>query len=604
MTDEPTSGDKKLLSICAMGRDDDYDPDFKYRLTTTLNYISRNLLQLGRLNDVEILVTDWGSEVPLAESLVLSPQAAEICRFIYVPPAVIRSLQDGKEDFHISMAANAGIRRAQGEFILISAGDTLIPRHALEMILRILEDSLGLSLSIRAKETLFLCPRYQIPWQFVVRQPGLEAWDRYLLLSGSELKYEDYSLLAIGSGAGGFLMHRDLWQEARGLDEQLGGWGFQDIDLGLRVSQRYPWLGLSSVGVNLYHMGHAPGGRRVDAVANPNPMRYNWNVEVNSEGWGLAEYQFQEQRSGAVGASKAVAVVEVNHTSIEKSKQRIEEIVKELATGSVYEHVIRSIRLFPGNSVVRDDIEALVFLAWRSLRFHPGCYLEFGIRRGYAAVVVAGANPGVEMYGFDEWEGVVPGDTAITGVFVKLRLQVGYRAYARFLNGPLHTGLARLRESFVGPFCPDLVFVRGERLGENLPGQVADLLKCLAPGGAIIITSGQPGTLDSLWRESKEQFPQGVLFLGKSGRTAMILADDVLISAATDSTPIICDFDVKLILRQITLQTPVSGPGRMPWALSQPGRYPEFAARLLVRFARRLWPQLAENLRSEYLTQQ
>jgi hypothetical protein len=546
MTDKPTLGGKKLLSICASGRDDDYDLDFKYRLTTTLNYITRNLVQLGRLNDVEILVTDWGSEVPLAESLALTPQAARICRFIYVPLAVIRAVHSGSEDFHITMAMNTGIRRARGEFVLQGAADTLIPRHSLEMILRVLDNSLGLS--IRAEETFFLCPRYQIPWQFVERQPGLEAWDRYLLLSGSELNYENDSLLGICCGAGGFLMHRDLWQKARGFDERFRGWGFNDVDLGLRISQIYPWLGLSSLGVNFYHMGHRPAGQ---PVANPSPLMYNWNVEVNGDGWGLGDYEFQEQRSGAACAPKAGAVPTRNHTAGEKSRQRIEEIVGSLATAPVYEHIGRSIGLSPGNCVYRDDLEALVFLAWHSMRFYPKCYVEFGIRRGYAATVVAGANPGVEVYGFDEWEGVVPDDSDVRHVLVNLRFHLGYRAYVRFLNGPLHTGLARLRASFVGPFCPDLVFVRGERLGENLPGQVADLLSCLAPGGAIVVTSTQPETLDSLWTEWRKGFPQGVFFLSKSGRTGMILADDVLIPAGTDFTPIICDFDIRPILQQL-----------------------------------------------------
>jgi len=303
MTDKPTSGGKKLLSICIIGRDDDYTPDFMYRLTTTLNYISRNLVQLGRLNDAEFVVTDWGSEVPLAESLALSLQAAEISRFVYVSSEVIRAAQGGKEDFHTSMAVNVGIRRAQGEFILLGAGDTLIPRHSLEMILRVLENDRALP--IRAKETLFLCPRYHIPWQFVERQPGLEAWDRYLLLSSSELNYANDSQLAVCSGAGGLLMHRDMWRNTRGIDERYGGWGYHDIDFGLRISQTYPWLGLSSLGVNFYHMGHGPVGRRHAAVTNANPLDHNWNVEVNSKDWGLGDHDFQEQRSGAACAPQS-----------------------------------------------------------------------------------------------------------------------------------------------------------------------------------------------------------------------------------------------------------------------------------------------------------
>jgi len=43
--------------------------DFKYRITTTINHLARNLGRLGRLADVEIVVVDWGSEVPTGVEL-------------------------------------------------------------------------------------------------------------------------------------------------------------------------------------------------------------------------------------------------------------------------------------------------------------------------------------------------------------------------------------------------------------------------------------------------------------------------------------------------------------------------------------------------------
>ncbi len=584
MTSESRSAGEKLLSICTMGRDDDFAPDFRYRLTTTVNYLARNLFQLGRLDDVEIVVTDWGSEVPLAKSLALSPQAAEICRFVFVPPEVVRTLQGGRDDFHTSFAINSGIRRAQGEFILIGAGDTLIPQHSLDMILRVIENKL--SLSVRADKTVFLCPRYHIPWQFVEHQPELEAWDRYLLLSASELNYTDESKLGIFSGVGGFLMHRDLWQEARGFDERFGGWGFQDIDLGLRISQTHPWIGLSSLGVNSYHMGHRPVGRRTATIANANPHNHNSKVQANSEGWGLRDWEFHEQRPGAECAHNAIAVEESDCTAIDCPKKRIDEIAKEMAAAPVLEHVRRCVRYFPRNPAPRDEIEALVFLAWHSLRCLPRCYLEFGVRRGYAAAVVAAANPAAEIYGFDEWEGVTSDDTDVTLVFNRLRFQIGHRAYVRFLNGPLHTGVVRLRESFVGPFRPDLVLVRGDRLGEHLARQIDDLLKCLAPGGAIVITRAQTGVLESLWTTWTKEHPQIVLFLGKSQRAGMILAEGMVVPAQTHFAPICCDFDIGPIL----WRTKIWSTLRVLSALSQPERYPEFAARffrLLSRYVPR-----------------
>ena len=101
----------KLLSIVITGRDDDYMPDFLYRITTTINFIARNLDRLGRLKDVEIVVADWGSGKPMSQTLNLSPQAVQICRFLYIPPKLINEIQNGKDDFHPAISVNAGIRK-------------------------------------------------------------------------------------------------------------------------------------------------------------------------------------------------------------------------------------------------------------------------------------------------------------------------------------------------------------------------------------------------------------------------------------------------------------------------------------------------------------
>ena len=59
-TQDSQPGDQsKLLTVAVTGRNDDYMGNFKYRLTTCLNYLARNLRDLGRLDEVEVLVTDW-----------------------------------------------------------------------------------------------------------------------------------------------------------------------------------------------------------------------------------------------------------------------------------------------------------------------------------------------------------------------------------------------------------------------------------------------------------------------------------------------------------------------------------------------------------------
>src|SRR5207249_4178970 len=139
---------------------------------------------------------------------------------------------------------------------------------------------------------------------------GVEELERYLLLNASELNSTSDSQLSICSGAGGILMHRRLWERSRGLDERYGGWGFHDINLGLRISQVHPWLGLSSLGVNFYHMEHKPVGQRAAAVAvavkGGTVPDYSRTVEVNEndDNWGLRSYELPQQRAATTAARK------------------------------------------------------------------------------------------------------------------------------------------------------------------------------------------------------------------------------------------------------------------------------------------------------------
>ena len=58
---------KYLISFIFCGRNDNYLGDFKYRITTTISYLCRNLKRIGRLKDIEVIIVDWNSEIPLMQ---------------------------------------------------------------------------------------------------------------------------------------------------------------------------------------------------------------------------------------------------------------------------------------------------------------------------------------------------------------------------------------------------------------------------------------------------------------------------------------------------------------------------------------------------------
>jgi len=547
----PESSTLKLLSIVITGRDDDYMLDFKYRITTTINYIARNLKRLERLDDVEILVTDWGSEVPLAHTLSLSPEAGRICRFVYVPPAVIRAVQNGGNGFHTTLAANAGLRRASGKFLMVSAADILIPQHSLEAVLKLLGGELHVPIDV--DHTYFLLSRYHVPWQFVQRQPRLDDWDRYLLLHASQHEREEAAVFSISSAAGALMMHRSLWRELGGLDERLGGVGFNDIELGLRVTQRYPWVELSSIGISLFHMEHTCHGRRASITKQErNPRIYTPVFQVNDASWGLDSYEFETQMSQSIRVSGELAEsLRSESQGGELWDQSRQEILAELTSKEVRDHVRRIIQLLlirdkgGWNIIGSGDMDSLFFLSWYSQYHYPRRYLEFGVRQGHAAAVVAAACPSVEIYGVDRWEGALERHTPIDVAFLLKR--VARQAYVHFINGHISTALQRLQHNFVGSFFFDLVLVRCDLLGTEVVKQVSDLLPHLAAGGALVLTCRSVQGFASEWEEIRKRFPQFTYLKCRNNGTGLVLAASLRDDKSKDTANEGCSFDTSWI---------------------------------------------------------
>jgi len=515
------NGPSKLLSICMFGRDDDYMLDFRYRITTTINHLARSIKNLGQQDKVEILVTDWGSHVPMAHTLELSPEAAEVCRFIYVPPEVIRATQEGRDDFHTTRASNVAIWRACGKYIMVSGADTLIQEHSLAQMLRLLSGEIHLPIEV--ERTFFMIPRFDVPWQFLERRPNLEEWDRCLLLIAKNTPIEPTKWFASFGGAGALMIHRRLWHELRGLDESLSGWGWSDEDLGLRVSQRYPFLSLSILGILLYHMGHSPTGRRQSAVLKANPHFFNPAMQVNDEDWGFGNIEMELQRPQKICILPKTESTPLEATAIDPCSQSLAEIMSKLTNNKLVHHLKRISWLCLRRGWVIDckEINALFFLYWYSLNHYPRRYLEFSSGSS-GAVAVTAACPSVEIYKTGHWEGIQPDDSP--GDFVAMLDAFQFRGYVRFVNGDISTAIQRLKGSFVGHFGFDLMLVGGKMVDEVAEDQVCNLISYLSPGGALILNYSSTNDFMRMWCKIKNNYSQYTYFQCADQKTGMVLA--------------------------------------------------------------------------------
>jgi len=574
-------GGQKMLSLVVMGRNDEYMGNFKYRITTCLNYLARHLTDLGRLDDVEVLVTDWGSMVPLAKVLPLSPEAEYICRFVYVPPSIISTVRpDG--DFAPYWAANVGLRRGKGEFCLLFDADSLFPRQSLQTLFNLLDGKIVLPFDVN-RIFFFLC-RSQVPWEVVQRQPTLEEWDRYLFITAGSLPPDQG--VGLGIAGSGQMMHRSMWHECRGYNQQLIGQAWGDAELTLRVTQCYPWMNLSGIGISAFHMMHWPHNRLgVWHNSVINPYIVSPAMQVNDENWGLGNYQLDMQVAENIIESPQTTELLEAVNPIELWGQTKNELVSELSSHSVREHVQCSLQGWSFDAV---EWESLCALSWYSLYHYPRTYIDFGIKKGCAAAVVAAACPGVEIYGIDRWEGSGRGSAPQPSNAAGILQRVGYRGYMRFVSGEPKTALCRLRDSFIGRFSFDLALVRGDMFDTEAIQQLSDLIPHLASGGMLVFTCVSTVVFQRVWKEMQDKFSEYVYLLCHSGRTGLILA----VSFQNDNSNI----------------SPTGGNGlrvnfgRPPrfclaqqlvhrgfHAMRNPGRYPEYA--------RRIWRRLKKNAR-------
>lgn len=507
---------RKLLSIVVVGRNDNYMGNFKYRLSTCLNYLARNLKNIGRLDDVEVVVTDWNSEVSLAKGLPLLPEAAKICRFVCVPPEVAKSFVKPGRVFCFSCATNVALRRAKGDFVMFLTGDSLLPSYSLKSLLDLLDGNQ--SLPFKLDRCLFLFTRHLIPTDVVMSEPSLAEWDRYLWLNSGQLPRQiEHS--GWGTHCAAQMMHRELWHACRGYDEKIRDWGWSDAELTLRITQENNWLELSSIGVSTFEMAHEQERSYQRITTEPrSSLQYEGNLAfvANDDNWGLGNYQFNVQTAENICDFSQIVFTGFKHEMGEK-------LLDELTSETVRRYLQETIKLWW--DVPLEESASMYALAWYSLYHYPRSYLEFGLEKGFTAAAVAAACPSVEIYGIDSWSSSNIGSSKITISSAAWNIQqVGYRGYTRFVTGDPSTGFSRLKESCISPLSLDLVLLRADMFGIDATKQLNQIVPYVRSGGAIVIYSISEDIFKSVWSEMQEKYFQFTYLQCKKLNTGIALA--------------------------------------------------------------------------------
>lgn len=283
-----------VLSLILCSRNDSYMGNARWRLETALNYLANRVHAMGRERDVEVVLTDWGSEEPLGNVLALSRRAAAIVSFVHVPSALASTLQKDSP-FPEVLALNAAARRARGAYIGRIDQDTLVGRRFLSLMFDLHEGRFPCQ--TRPESRMFFSNQRMLPYSFASRSPALAAVERFVDWYGRLLVMEHRNPHAVyySAGVGIWLLHRHLWHECGGYDERMIYMNRMEVNMVRRLQRKYALIDLGPlVGHDFYHLEHyRPGtvrrssthrkvnGRDFDAPSDMNP---------NGDDWGLVRH--------------------------------------------------------------------------------------------------------------------------------------------------------------------------------------------------------------------------------------------------------------------------------------------------------------------------
>ncbi|MGC5198616.1 hypothetical protein, partial [Aphanothece microscopica] len=179
-----------------------------WRLATSINYLSENIFYLGREQEVEIIVSDWGSVVPIAEVLKLSAKSSEITHFLRIPEEKAKVLQKDSP-FAEVFALNAAARASRGLFIGRIDQDTLVEKNFISRFFDAFEkkEDFGIDLS----GSYMFAARKQLPYSFVKKRPSLAEIDYAINRFKNCIYSEELKFCYWASPVGILLMHKNIW---------------------------------------------------------------------------------------------------------------------------------------------------------------------------------------------------------------------------------------------------------------------------------------------------------------------------------------------------------------------------------------------------------
>lgn len=284
-----------LITLILCSRNDSYMGNSRWRLETSINLALLNAKKADFLDQLEIIVSDWGSEIPLRDVLQLVPEAEKRVKFVHTPQQ-IAAVEQKDSKFPEVIALNAAARRANGEYIGRIDNDTVVGEEFFRKFAQLHKNNPKEELDLT--DSFLFVERKSVPFRISRLSLNLNQIESFIGFFKNHFRVEsaiDWGKEFWWSPVGIMIFHSDIWYACRGYDERLIYWGWMEGDLALRLGQKHEVVEFSKfVGHDFYHLEHYPSltaYKDRNGPATPRqknePIFEGLSYKVNNEDWGL-----------------------------------------------------------------------------------------------------------------------------------------------------------------------------------------------------------------------------------------------------------------------------------------------------------------------------
>lgn len=510
--------ENKIISICLMGRNDDYAVNFKRRLELSINYLALNAKKINVLDAIEIILVDWNSDVALYKDLKLSKEACSVTKTIIVPPEEAEYYNFEDSNFSHVYPVNVGLRRASGRYLTMMPSDILISSYTLERIYRLL--CLELDVCFDLEKVIMAAPRKFIPTavEDVIFSKAPEKLDKFFLFNDWYFENEIPHPGILG-GHGVMIFHKTIFSHLKGLNEDLGGWGLQDTEFGIRGNYYYPIINLSSLGIFVYDFEPSTKSfyEKLDRANSIDDIKF----DINSNTWGMAGKEFKS--------------IELKNRSLSHPKYNRTE-GKETCNNFItsFDDNKTLFKLILKNIHKIDNLGVITYLLARFSSYKkPLKYLEIGTDKYYSKIISI-INPLCELYFIPNSE---ENDNIFKNkynFFIDTSKHSKHMGWIRYIPGNSYTGLERLKQSFIGNMHFDLIMFNG-RLDKIYDISLKEqLISCLSDKGVILFLAENQDKFINTKQNLENKYPTDLLITNQKHKICIFIKG-MTIKNQTDS---------------------------------------------------------------------